>query len=153
MQVPVSVGLQESFQYSIILPIIFFIIIVLILFMIFKKKKNKQKIVIKEIEEKDLVKIKEKYIEQLNQLSKKIEKNQIKNRNAYQKLSEIIRNFVYEATDIKVQNYTLKEIRNLNLPPLYELIREYYAPEFSRFVLGNIKESVIKTRGVIEKWN
>ena len=52
-----------------------------------------------------------------------------------------------------MQNYTLKEIENLNMPILYELIKEYYNPEFSKNIKGNILSSIEKTEKVIHKWN
>ena len=74
-------------------------------------------------------------------------------RAGYQELSIIIRTFVNEVTGIEVQNYALKEIKKLEMPLLYELIKEYYAPEFSENSLGDIENSINKTRKVIEKWN
>ena len=59
----------------------------------------------------------------LDKLSKEVEENKVNSREAYQKLSTIIRYFVYEVTNIKVQNYTLKEIKKINRPILYELIQ------------------------------
>lgn len=72
---------------------------------------------------------------------------------AYQNLSKVIRNFVFEATHIKVQNYTLDDIRKLNMPILYELISEYYNPEFANISNGNFIYSIEKARGVVERWN
>ena len=39
------------------------------------------------------------------------------------------------------------------MPILYELVEEYYVPEFSEKSIGNIKLSIEKTRKVIEKWS
>ena len=86
-------------------------------------------------------------------LENKIDKNEITIRKAYQNLSSIIRYFVYAVTGIKVQNYTLEDIKGLNMSMLYELIKEYYRPEFAEKSLGDIKLSIEKTRKVIKKWN
>lgn len=152
MQISVNVGLQNPFSYY-IYPLIVLVIMIIIWISYFSIKNKKEKIIIKEVDPKDLVKIKEEYIEQLNNLIENLRYNQITIRKAYQKLSKIIRLFIYEVTDINVQNYTLKEIKKINMPKLYKLIQEYYAPEFSRYSLGNIEESIEKTRKVIEEWN
>ena len=152
----VSVNLQAPFSYSIYYIIIILIIIFSITLYFFfskKKKENKQIVKIKEINQDDKKIIKNKYIDKLKELEIKLDKNQINVRKAYQELSNIIRYFVYELTNIKVQNYTLKEIQEINMPILYELIKEYYVPEFAKKSLGDIKSSIEKTRKVIDKWN
>ena len=74
-------------------------------------------------------------------------------RTAYQKISEIIRLFVFEMTDITTQNYSLREIKKLNIPILYQLIEEYYEPEFTSKPVGDFEEAIKKARGVIKEWN
>lgn len=152
----ISVALQNSFVFEIILLVILIIFILgMTIYFALKKSKKKQKeeIEIKEVNSKDKKEIQKKYLKDLDKLSKEVEENKVNSREAYQKLSTIIRYFVYEVTNIKVQNYTLKEIKKINMPILYELIQEYYKPEFARQFLGNIKLSIDKTRKVIEKWN
>ena len=39
------------------------------------------------------------------------------------------------------------------MPFLTELIQEYYAPEFAKQSIGDIKQAIEKTRKVVEKWN
>ena len=70
-----------------------------------------------------------------------------------QELSKITRHFVYEATGIKVHNYTLQEIKGTNLSGLYSIISECYTPEFSVDKNGDIYGSITKARKVIEEWN
>lgn len=153
-----SVKLQNPFSYSIYTIILLFIILIIVLglyFYFYKKKKNRillETVEIKKLNEKNIESIKNEYIEKINIMSKKIDNKEINNRKAYQELSSIIRLFVYEVANLKVQNYTLRDIKNLNMPILYELVKEYYVPEFSKNSMGNIKASLEKTRGVIEKW-
>ena len=52
-----------------------------------------------------------------------------------------------------MQNYTLKEIKKLNMPKLYNLIKEYYIPEFANISSGNAEKSIAQAREVIRKWN
>ena len=85
-------------------------------------------------------------------LQNKIDNKKISIRRAYQRVSKIIRYFVHEVTGIKVQNYTLVEIRKLKINQLTELIEEYYVHEFSKKSIGNINESIDKARKVIVRW-
>lgn len=154
----ISVKLQDMFSYSIYYIFIVFILVfaLTIYFIVTRKKKtrdNEEEIIVKKAETKDLNAIKNKYIKKIENLEEKLNNKKISIRGAYQSLSSIIRYFVYEVTNIKVQNYTLREIERLKMPELSELIKEYYAPEFAKHSLGNIKESISKTRKVIEKWN
>ena len=74
------------------------------------------------------------------------------NREAYQKLSETARMFVYEATDLQVQNCTLSQITRMGLPPLRILVEDYYDPEFAEESLGNIGNAIARTRSMISSW-
>lgn len=149
-----SVELQDPFSYSIY--ITFFILAVIIIYTIvifFCAKKIHR---FKSISKKDVINMKEvklKYIRKLEEIEQKLDNNKINTRIAYQSVSSIIRHFVYEVTNIKVQNYTLKEIAELEMPELYDLVKEYYNPEFAEQSFGDIKKSIEKTRKVIEKWS
>ena len=81
-----------------------------------------------------------------------IGKGSIDSRKAYRELSSVIRLFVFDMTGIKVQNYTLTEISILKIKPLTTLVAEYYSPEFEKGEKGDIKNSIQKTRGVIQRW-
>ena len=152
----VETELSDMFSYS-FLPIIIFIIVLLgliIIFKLYKPHKAKEKVVLKTntLSYNDTLNIKKKYLLQLDNLVKEVNDNSINVRKAYQKLSKLIRNYIFETTGIKVQNYTLSEIEKVNMPSLYELVKEFYNPEFSISSSGNILESISKTRVVIEKW-
>lgn len=152
----ISVDLQKPFIFEIILLVVLTIFILgMTIYLLSKKNKKEQiqEIEVKETNLRDKKEIQKKYLKKLDKLTKEVEEKKINSREAYQKLSAIIRYFVYEITNIKVQNYTLKEIKKINMPMLYELIEEYYKPEFAKYFLGNIVSSIDKTRKVIEKWN
>lgn len=149
-----SVNLQDPFSYA-IYPV-FFIIIILLVYIIVLFCKHKNKVKVKSISKKqvvDIERIKPRYIKKLDDVEYKLDSKKISIRTAYQSTSKIIRNFVHEVSGIKVQNYTLEEIKDLNMPVLYELVKEYYTPEFAEQSSGNIKNSIEKTRKVIEKWS
>lgn len=152
----VETELSDMFSYS-FLPIIIFIVLLLVVIIIFKiykphVKKAKSIPKVAPLSHKDTLSIKNKYLLELDKLVEEVNNNSINTRKAYQKLSKLIRNYIFEATGIKVQNYTLAEIEKVNMPSLCELVREYYDPEFSFSSSGNVIESINKTRVVIEKW-
>ena len=156
-----SINLQEPFAYSII-PVIITICLILIetYYLIYtKKKKEKNRIdevKVKAIPEKNIKNIpviKEKYLNQLDTIEYRYTNNMIELRKAYQMISEAVRLFVFEITDITTQNYSLAEIKKLNIPILYELIKEYYEPEFASKSVGDFTTSINKARRVINEWN
>ena len=148
-----SIDLQDMFSYS-LLPIIILIIIifilVLILILIRRKPKPVSKLNI--VKPTNINDIKNRYLQEINNLLLLVNENKITNRSAYQKLSKLIRNFVYEVTGLKVQYYTLSEIKTLRMPILSTLVEEYYHPEFAKESACDITSSITKTREVVAKW-
>ena len=151
----VETELRDMFSYSFIVPIVVLILLIITIILLFVTKRKKK--IIKENtvivpKYKDLMLIKVQYLNKIDTLLSDVNNNKIDNRKAYQTLSKIIRNYIYETTNIKVQNYTLSEIKKINMPILYELVSEYYDPEFSKISTGNIVSSIHKTRSVIDRW-
>lgn len=149
----VTTELRPMFTYSFwgIIVVIGLIIGILLTKKYHRPKKINREIIIPN--HNNLIAIKNKYLQELYKLTNDFKNEKVSNRQAYQILSSIVRNFIYEATNIKVQNYTLKDISMINMPILYELVSEYYDPEFSKISRGNIMASIDKTRTVIERWN
>ena len=155
-----TIKLQEPFMYSKNLLIIIICIVLSItcyLIYFYKKKKVvKKEEIIKAIPNKNIKNIpviKSKYIEQLEAIEYKYKNEMIELRKAYQLISESIRMFIFEVTDITTQNYSLIEIKKLNIPKLYELIEEYYEPEFSSKSSGNFESAINKARRIVREWN
>lgn len=152
----IDVNLKAPFSYSWI-PIIILLVVLLLPFLYLLLKKlgvfNLKKNNILNFTAKDINSIRYKYLNKLNDLEKSLNDKKITSRKAYQELSMLIRLFVYELTGLEVQSCTLKDIKKLNIPVLYELIKEYYDPEFSKISKGNIKASIEKTKEVISRWN
>ena len=155
-----TINLQEPFTYSFLPLIITFLLIIGFTIYIILSKKPKDKVkgkmeevkVIPERNIKNIPVIKNKYLQQLNDIEDKYTNNQIELRKAYQLISEAIRLFVFEVTDITTQNYSLTEIKKINIPVLYELIEEYYEPEFASKTIGDFNSSINKARRVINEW-
>ena len=147
-------ALQPMFHYSPALIIIILLLMGYVIFLLIKSIPKKKKVEPVIIEPKKIYKstIKRNYQKKLDTLEKELTNNQITTRGAYHKLSRIIREFVYETTNIKVQFYTLEEIRPLNMEQLTLLVEEYYVPEFAKDSNAKVEASLKKTREVIEKW-
>lgn len=155
-----TINLQEPFTYSFIPLIITFLLIIGFTIYIILSKKSKDNVkgkmeevkVIPERNIKNIPVIKNKYLQQLNDIEDKYTNKKIELRKAYQLISEAIRLFVFEVTDITTQNYSLTEIKKINIPVLYELIEEYYEPEFASKTIGDFNSSINKARRVINEW-
>ena len=148
----IDTELREMFSYSIILIIPLLLLIILLLIIILHKKKDIKNVKIIQPSSKNLIDIKSKYLYNIQILIEDLNTNKISERIAYQSLSRLIRNFIYEVTNIKVQYYTLEDIKKINMPILSKLVEEYYNPEFERVSKGNVLESIGKTKKVIENW-
>ena len=155
-----SVKLQEPFSYSMwpivvvgALVILYGIYLFVTVIMRKKETKPSEQVVVKKVATIDVNKIKMKYLTQLELIRQELCKEKITTRDAYQKMSRCIRGFVYEVTGIQVQNYTLEDIKKLNMPGLEALIAEYYAPEFALRSISDSSASLEKTKRAIELWN
>jgi hypothetical protein len=151
-----SVSLQEPYSFSIV-PIIVLIIIasVLVFVLLFLKKNKEAQLEVKAIPQKNIKNIpaiKNKHLRELEAIEYQYKSNKLELRKAYQLISENIRLFVFEVTDITTQNYSLMEIKKLNIPNLYEAIEEYYEPEFSKKPSGDFINSVNKAKEIIQKF-
>lgn len=157
---PITVKLQDMFSYSFLLVAIAVVLAAIIgvagLLVFLLKKKGKQP---EKAEPSPVGKpvsgnqVKEKYYAVINDLETECRKGRVSNREAYQELSRIVRHFVYEMTGIKVHHNTLDEIKKLNMPGIYAVIEECYAPEFSVDKDGNIYDTMNKARMVIKEWH
>ena len=161
---PITVELQDMFSYSLLLVIgavMLVTLIGIIGLIVLKKSKNKKKpVVVKKAPEPKPVKpqvsgeqLKQKYCIAIDDLEKKYRDGKISKRKAYQKLSIVLRRFVFELTGVKVHNYTLNEINRLNMPRLSEVIDQCYEPEFSADKDGDLYDTMNKARMVIKEWH
>ena len=117
-----------------------------------KKKREKRQPKVRPPKKKPLPVLKWEYLRRLDQLERGIYAGSYGQRTAYQELSMLIRTFVTDATGIKVQNYSLREIRRLGMPQLTALVQEYYEPEFARQSMADLRGSLFRTRKAIEQW-
>lgn len=147
----IKTELNDMFSYSLFPVIILFVITVIFLLYLIIINNNKKHNIITP-NKKKLLNIKNNYLNNLDILLNDYSNNIISKREAYHRLSLSIRNFIYETTNIKVQYFTLEDIKSIDIPILYDLVSEYYNPEFSRKSEGNFYDSIEKTRMVISRW-
>ena len=158
-----SINLQNMYNYSVWPLVLVFLIfaIMTIGLIIVLIKKNKRQVAVKkpdvkknpEKNIKNIPVIKSKYIKKLNGIESKFKDKKIDLRKAYQEISETVRLFVFEVTDVTTQNYSLSEIKKANIPGLYELIEEYYEPEFAEKSVGDFDDAINKARRIVSEWN
>jgi hypothetical protein len=153
-----DVKLQKPFSYALWPIIVLAIIMVLamiglIVYKVMKKRMRKKPPVVCENKAKDSHHTKLKYLKELDSILADLNAEIISARIAYQRTSLCIRKFTYDMTGVKVQNYTLDEIKVLQVPTLENLVSEYYVPEFSKDTTGDVIASIEKTRRAIEEWN
>ena len=164
-----TVTLQEVFNYPkwmfwtangifavAIILLIYAIACIVIRIMKKKKKPLEAKPQVRNISPQYLYILKGKYGFELNKLASKYSAQKISKRDAYQKLSGIIRKFIHEATGINVENYTAKEVKALGIRNLNELMEEYYVPEFAEDEKAANKDFLSSCNiaaGVIRTWS
>lgn len=154
-----TVDLQGPMSYSniwIIITVIALIIplITILIIMLVKKAKSRpKKIVIPQEVKLPLPQLKEKYLFMTSELEMRFRQGKITEKFAYEELSSLTRHFVYDATDVKVQNLSLEEIGRIGMPALNELIAECYPPEFRPGEKGNILVSIDHARRIVAQWN
>ena len=155
-----SVKLQEPISYMTLWLIIAAVLVALVIFMqVFFRIKlrgrlgKSKKIKIKKPKPKTLIEIKTADLGQLAQIEYNLRSSSISTKEAYQKMSLCIRGFVYEATGIPVEKYTLTEIKEVGIPVLTQLVSEYYEPEFAMATYADVNQSILKTRKVLESWS
>lgn len=149
-----GVELTDPYSYSVIGLLILIFITVIVLIIVSKKIYDKTrpktiKVVVKVV---DRNRIRLEYVDKLNDLLNRINNKKINTRKAYNELSILIREFIYKISRVNLMKYTLNDFQKLNNKVLYELIKEYYEPEFSKEGTGDIVSSIEKTRKVIQEW-
>lgn len=104
----------------------------------------------------NLAKMKKDYIGRVSALLNGYLSGNLTKRDGYQKLSGIIRSFVHEVTGINVESFTVKEVKDLGIRKLDELMEEYYVPEFAEDEKAENKDFAASCRvamGVINSWS
>ena len=100
----------------------------------------------------DVPHLRDRYVKKLTKLYKDVENKKIDLRDAYLKLSKLIREFIEGTTGINVLTLSKSEVKKLGIKELSLLMEEYYPPEFSKYSEGNILNSIDRTLKVMKMW-
>ena len=150
----IGIDLENPFLYNekiIKYLILILIILTIIIVFVFLYKKYYQQIK-KFLAKKGKKHNQEYYLQKLLGIKTKYENGKISNRKLCILMSSLVRHFVYDKTDILVQNYSLEEIKKLNMPDLANLIEKIYNPEFSKYSNNDLSYLIKETEEVIRKW-
>ncbi|RKM58120.1 hypothetical protein D6853_00870 [Butyrivibrio sp. X503] len=163
-----TVTLRPPFEYSwwviaigILLAALALFLLMRALYKIFYKKKEPKKEEPKPEGYKrpmpqHLFIIKKKYIAGISKLKTQYEKDNLSKRDAYLKLSLMIRGYVHEATGIDVEKCTLTDVKKMGIRHLDKLMEEYYVPEFAEGNRSENRDFVTSCNtavGVIREWS
>ena len=88
----------------------------------------------------------------LQKLLNMVNNGRISDKDAYLTLSGYIREFVKKVSGINVLSLSKEEIKKIGMPSLSALMEEYYPPEFSNNIKGDIVTSIKRSIEVISKW-
>lgn len=91
-------------------------------------------------------------LEQIGALEKQWKSQAIDGREAHQKMSMILREYVDSVMGTKTKYMALHELRTLGRDDLTKLIEEYYEPEFSEQSQKDVSASIQNTIKVIKAW-
>lgn len=150
LQAPLSYRLMPLIAVGIIVACLLLYFVICFVLKGLKRKTNTP--AIRQRTPNQIAGIKAKYLNELCKTETDFINQRISLRSAYQKMSRIIRGFVHEMTGLRVNYFTLEDIRSLHISALEELIEEYYGPEFSKYSSADVTASINKTKRIIEGW-
>ena len=135
-----------------------FALILMYLYPILKEYFGRQKEQLPVVQEEvfvkpDMTKLKATYLQSLAAIEAKFNEDPTKIRPAYEAMSKVVREFVYKATGIRVDKFTLCEINNTEYKDLAKLVGEYYRPEFDEISEGDVRASLERSRRLVAEWN
>ena len=145
----IKLNLPLSYSSDLVIVIIE-IIIILILLIIFMDVYWES--LLNYFSQPDVPHIKDVYLKRLYNLNKLADNRNEDVKELYFKLSKIIREFIEKTTSINVLNLSKSEIKKLDIKDLDRLMEEYYPPEFSSSIDGDIKRSIENTISLIKTW-
>lgn len=100
----------------------------------------------------DVAALKIKYLGLIGDIEKASLAKQMTNRQTHQKLSILLRFFVFEVSGFRAQVMTLGDIKLSRYPTLAATIQSYYPDEFSVVLRGSPADGINRARGLVESW-
>lgn len=101
----------------------------------------------------DLTGLKQKYLQLIAEVDTAYQSKQISARVVHQKLSYLLRMFVFETRGHRVDTLTLADLQKTRYEQLTKAIERYYLPEFTKVQQGDVQSALALAREVVEQWN
>lgn len=101
----------------------------------------------------DLTRLRKKYLALIDEVEALHNSQQMTKRAAYQKLSNLVRFFVYEASGFKAHVMTLLDLTLSRYPDLAKTIESYYPTEFDIKDYGSVQDAASAARKVVTTWS
>ena len=149
MKIDRDISLPFSYSENLVK---YLIIIVIIISLVLVYDRFFRKKIIKIIHKPNIPKLKDKYAKRLDILYNDVQSNKIDVRNGYIRLSNIVRDFIEKATDIKVSSFSKSDAKKMGMDDLVLLMEEYYPPEFAKNDNSDILRSIKNSREIIQNW-
>ncbi len=101
----------------------------------------------------DLTALKQKYLQLIKEVETAHQSKEISARLVHQKLSYLLRMFVFETHGHRVDTLTLADLQKTRYEQLTKAIERYYLPEFTKVQQGDVDSALLLAREVIQQWN
>ena len=100
----------------------------------------------------DLTLLKQKYLQLIAEVEQKHSAGGLTARAAHQKLSYLLRMFVYEIRGHRVDTLTLEDLQKTRYTALTGAIATFYMPEFTAVQRGDVASALALARKVVTEW-
>ena len=150
MQIPGDIYEPFSYSWNLVKMLVIIIVFVILYYIVDKYFLDKIK---KGLNKAKVPSLRMLYLRKLEKLLLDVMNNQIDIRDAYFKLSGIIRGFIKLASGINILSMSKNEVHALGNEEVSMLMEEYYPPEFAKYSKGDIVGSIQRTMELIKKWH
>ncbi len=101
----------------------------------------------------DLTALRAKYLQLILEVEGHYTAKALSAREVHQKLSYLLRMFVFEIRGHRVDTLTLDDLKKTRYTELTAAIESYYLPEFTAVERGNVNDALALARKVVTEWN
>ncbi len=101
----------------------------------------------------DLTALKAKYVQLILEVEGRYAAKTLSAREVHQKLSYLLRMFVFEIRGHRVDTLTLDDLKKTRYTELTAAIESYYLPEFTAVERGSVADAIALARKVVTEWN
>lgn len=101
----------------------------------------------------DMHALKAKYLALIAEVEQGVNGGTITSRTAHQKLSLLVRYFVFEANGFRAQVLTLSDIKQTKFTTIASAVEQYYPAEFAAIEQGDIASAIAVAKEVVTAWS